>query len=102
MNKWPRRITDRACSQRQIHILAIRAESSGTPPAFECLAVIDSSFKAMTLCGDLLAMSDDVNETHIVNWRTGALAALWGSNEPSEHNFQVSLFVHVIAYHFRS
>ncbi len=45
----------------------------------------------MSLHGDMLASSDDVNETHVHNWRTGDYAVLWGSNEPSEHNFQVSM-----------
>lgn len=56
---------------------------------FVVLQTIDTSFKAMTLRGDILAASDDVNETHIINWRTGDCAVLWGSDEPSEYNFQV-------------
>lgn len=37
---------------------------------------IPSTYKPVALEGDLLAMSDDVNETIIFNWRTGAYATL--------------------------
>ena len=61
----------------------------GGTEAFVTLCTLDIPFRAMTLRGDILAASDDVNETHIVNWRTQEYAVLWGSDEPSEHNFQV-------------
>ena len=45
----------------------------------------------MALQGDVVILSDDVNETHLLDWRTNEYAALCGSDEPSEHNFQVRL-----------
>jgi hypothetical protein len=59
------------------------------PAQFERLATIDTPFNAMTLRGSILALSDDMNETHVMNWQTREMAVLWGSNEPSQHNFQV-------------
>lgn len=44
-----------------------------------------STFKPITLEGDLLAMSDDNNETIIFNWRTRAYATLQ-HNRNEEHN----------------
>ncbi|GJE98677.1 F-box protein [Phanerochaete sordida] len=67
-------------------ILALRGNPEGVE--FVTLATIKTSFRVMTLKGDILALSDDVNETQLVNWRTNALACLWGSEAPSEHNFQ--------------
>ena len=40
---------------------------------------------------DIVAVSDDVNETHLLDWRTQNVSIFWGTDEPSEHNFQVSL-----------
>ncbi|KAF7800190.1 hypothetical protein EIP86_011437 [Pleurotus ostreatoroseus] len=60
---------------------------------FVTLCTLEIPFRAMTLRKDILAASDDVNETHIINWRTQEYAVLWGSDEPSEHNFQVMYLI---------
>ena len=70
-------------------ILRIRPATSENPALFERLAVIDSPFRAMSLCGDLLALSDELKETHIVNWRTGEKAILLSPDDASEYNFMV-------------
>ena len=58
------------------------------------LRKLSLGFRALTLQGDILAASDDINETHLINWRTDEYAVLWGTNEPSEHNFQVCHVLH--------
>lgn len=71
----------------RVEVLALR-QSGGSGVQFVTLATIKPSFRVMAFKGDVLALSDDMNETQLVNWRTNALACLWGSDAPSEHNFQ--------------
>ena len=77
-------------SDHYVEILALRPCSERSSSEFVSLARIKTTFRAMSLKGDIIAVSDDVNETHIINWRTNDLSILLGSDEPSEHNFQVS------------
>lgn len=78
--------------EQRVEILAIRRSGADSSKArFETVAVIQSTFHAMALQGDIVILSDDVNETHLLDWRTNKYAALRGSDEPSEHNFQVRL-----------
>ncbi|KIP12200.1 hypothetical protein PHLGIDRAFT_62530, partial [Phlebiopsis gigantea 11061_1 CR5-6] len=77
-----------------IEILAIRPLEQDSKPIFVSLASVETTFRAMSLQGDILAASDDMNETHIINWKTNESAILCGSDEPSEHNFQASSVAH--------
>ncbi|KAI0683291.1 hypothetical protein BC835DRAFT_1296405 [Cytidiella melzeri] len=77
-------------NEQRVDLLRVRpgTHDDGSTSSFECLATISSSFKALNLCGDLLAIGDDMNEVHIINWLTGDMAVLLGTDEPSESNFQ--------------
>ena len=74
-------------SEDRVEVLALRGDAD-QGVEFTTLATIKTTFRIMAFKGDVLALSDDVNETQLVDWRTNALACLWGSDAPSEHNFQ--------------
>ena len=74
-----------------IEIFTIQSPADGTLGAFVSLCRITVGLRAMTLHGDVLAASDDLNESQLINWRSGKYAVLWSLDEPSEHNFQVWL-----------
>ncbi|KAI0087526.1 hypothetical protein BDY19DRAFT_994850 [Irpex rosettiformis] len=80
----------------RIDILRMKPSTPESSRRLECLATINSSFKVMNLCGDLLAIADETYEVHIINWRTGDMAMLWGSDEPSEYNFQHNRCLQVV------
>ena len=82
--------SERGRSAQMIEIFGIRGTTGQKNGEFVSLQVIASPLRAMAFRGDLLAASDDINETHVINWRSRDYAVLWGSDEASEHNFQVS------------
>lgn len=67
-----------------IQILQIRDEE------IVALRTIPCAFRVMSLQGNTLAAGDDVNEAHVIDWSTGDYAVMWGSEDASEYDFQVS------------
>ena len=58
-----------------VDILTVDMDVDGTYH-FRILNTIQSNFKPVTLQGDLLAISDDVAQTVIWDWRSGTSAVL--------------------------
>ncbi|KAI8996239.1 hypothetical protein BD414DRAFT_477205 [Trametes punicea] len=81
--------------QRSIEILQVTDRPSGTL-AFKSVCNIATSFRPITLKGDLIAFSDDAYETVVMNWRENTFALLKGSQQPMDERFQYNRCLQVV------
>ena len=63
-----------------VKVLHLRTQPGSTYDLEEVYTV-DTLMKPMTLMGDLLALSDDISQTAIWNWRIGSYAILQHAND---------------------
>ncbi|KIY53063.1 hypothetical protein FISHEDRAFT_34022 [Fistulina hepatica ATCC 64428] len=64
-------------SRQQVNLLTIECVgNAGYNAALRPIFTIQTSFQPVALCGDLLALSDEICVTNIINWRTGESAIL--------------------------
>ncbi|KAI0341134.1 hypothetical protein BDW22DRAFT_1359354 [Trametopsis cervina] len=79
---------------RSVQLLVIRP-ADGT---FERVAYIEGQYVVMGLHGDMLVISDNVNETHLVHWKIEEMPriVLRGHIDPSGRNFQANRALQVL------
>ncbi|THH07250.1 hypothetical protein EW145_g3508 [Phellinidium pouzarii] len=71
-------------SRQRLEMQSIRPTSDTRQVIFETIKTIHTNYKPIYLNGDILAISNEHSETHILNWRTGHYAILQNTEETED------------------